>query len=176
MGRDWAVLLVHTASSGIAAERVYRDAIALNGSELDKIHVAECLLYQQQLDGAAKEIDTVKREMLPRHEFEDFVFAYAAIAIWSAEPERLTEAKSLLQHLASTAPLFNERRLNLLVRVTETIANGKPSSQAKTDSTPEGGIATVSNFFLLEPNIAGIGINLNAIINYFLRKKPKEKS
>lgn len=158
------------------AERAYRDAIALNGSELDKIHVAECLLYQQQLDGAAKEIDTVKREMLPRHEFEDFVFAYAAIAIWSAEPERLTEAKSLLQHLASTAPLFNERRLNLLVRVTETIANGKPSSQAKTDSTPEGGIATVSNFFLLEPNIAGIGINLNAIINYFLRKKPKEKS
>lgn len=33
-----------------------------------------------------------------------------------------------------------------------------------------GGLATVSNFFLLEPNIAGIGINFNAIINYFARK------
>lgn len=157
------------------AERAYREAIALGGSDLDKIHVAECLLYREKIEVAAKEIDTVRRETLPRHEFEDFVFAYAAIAIWSGKSERLTEAKSLLQNLGTAEPMFNERRLNLMVRVTETLANGKASTEAKSDSTPEGGLATVSNFFLLEPNIAGIGININAIINYFARKKPKDK-
>jgi tetratricopeptide (TPR) repeat protein len=158
------------------AEHAYRDAIALGGSDLDKVHVAECLLYRKQIENAAKEIDTVKRETLPRHEFEDFVFAYAAIAIWSSKSERLAEAKSLLQNLGTAEPVFNERRLNLLVRVTETLASGKASTEAKSDSTPEGGLATVSNFFLLEPNIAGIGININAIINYFARKKPKDQA
>jgi hypothetical protein len=156
-------------------ERAYRDAITLGRSDLDKVHVAECLLYRKQIEAAATEIDTVRRETLARHEFEDFVFAYSAIAIWSGKSERLSEAKSLLQSLATAEPVFNERRLNLLLRVTETLASGNPSNEAKFDSTPEGGLATVSNFFLLEPNIAGIGININAIINYFARKKPKDK-
>lgn len=81
----------------------------------------------------------------------------------------------MLQSLGTAEPLFNERRLNLLLRVTETLASGKASTEAKSDSTPDGGLATVSNFFLLEPNIAGIGINFNAIINYFARKKAKKK-
>jgi hypothetical protein len=140
------------------------------------VHVAECLLYQEQADAAAKEIDAVRRETLPRHEFEDFTFTYAAISIWSAKQERLVEARDLLQKLGTTEPIFNERRLNLLLRVTETIASGRASSEAKSDSTPEGGLATASSFFLLEPNIAGIGININAIINYFARKKTKDKA
>jgi tetratricopeptide (TPR) repeat protein len=154
------------------AEAAYREAIVLGGSDLDKVHVAECLLYRKQVDAAATEIDAVKRETLPRHEFEDFVFAYAAIAIWSAKAEVLTEAKSLLQALGTAEPIFNDRRLNLLLRVTETLASGAASAAAKADSTPKGGLATVSSFFELKPNIAGLGINFNAIIEYFARKKP----
>jgi tetratricopeptide (TPR) repeat protein len=155
------------------AERAYREAIALGGSDLDKVHVAECLLYRKQVDAAATEIDTVKRETLPRHEFEDFVFAYAAIAIWSAKADRLTEAKTLLQALGPAEPIFNDRRLNLLLRVTETLASGTASAAAKADSTPKGGLATVAGFFELKPNIAGIGFNFNAMIDYFARKKTK---
>lgn len=155
------------------AEMAYRQAIALGGSHLDKVHVAECLLYRKQIDAAATEIDTVKRETLPRHEFEDFVFAYAAIAIWSAKTDRLTEAKTLLRALGPAEPIFNDRRLNLLLRVTETLASGTPSAVAKADSTPKGGLATVASFFELKPNIAGIGFNFNAMIDYFARKKTK---
>lgn len=157
------------------AERAYREALQLGSSDLDKVHLAECLLYRKQIEAASKEIDAVKRETLLCHELEDFVFAYSAIAIWSTAPERLTKAKTLLQSLGTAEPLFNERRLNLLLRVTETLASGKASTKAKSDSTPDGGLATVSNFFLLEPNIAGIGINFNAIINYLARKKARKK-
>ncbi|MEO1193897.1 MAG: SEC-C domain-containing protein [Pseudomonadota bacterium] len=157
------------------AERAYREASALKGSELDKVHIAECQLYNKQIETAVNQIDSVQRDVLARWEFEDFVFAYAAIAIWSGKMERLTKAKSLLQCLATVDPLFRERRLNLLVRVTETLSSGEVSTEAKSDSTPEGGIATVSNFFLLAPNIAGIGVNFNAIIDYFVRRKSKDR-
>jgi tetratricopeptide (TPR) repeat protein len=101
------------------AEAASRGAIELGGSDLDKVHLAECLLYRKQIEAAATEIDTVKRETLPRHEFEDFVFIYAAIAIWSGNLERLAQAKMLLQGLGTAEPIFNDRRLNLLLRVTE---------------------------------------------------------
>ncbi|UGY20124.1 hypothetical protein HAP48_0023260 [Bradyrhizobium septentrionale] len=39
------------------AEMAYRQAIALGGSDLDKVHVAGCLLYSKQIDAAATEID-----------------------------------------------------------------------------------------------------------------------
>ena len=52
----------------------------------------------------------------------------------------MTEAKSQLQNLGTAEPAFNERRLNLLLRVMETLASGKASTEAKSDSTPEGGV------------------------------------
>jgi tetratricopeptide (TPR) repeat protein len=158
------------------AEAAYREAMKLGGSDLDKVHIAECMLYRKQIDAAMVEIDGVKKQTLPRHEFEDFVFAYAAIAIWSNKPERLTEAKALLQSLGSAEPIFNDRRLNLLLRVTETLASGAVSAAAKADSTPAGGLATAASFFELKPNIAGVGINFNAIIEYFARRKTKDKT
>ena len=101
------------------------------------------------------------------------MFIYAAIAIWSGKVERLTEAKTLLQGLGAAEPIFNDRRLNLLLRVTETLASGSASTTAKTDSTPTGGLATASSFFLLQPTLAGLGIDFNEMIEYFAQKMPK---
>ncbi|MHC2282892.1 tetratricopeptide (TPR) repeat protein [Bradyrhizobium diazoefficiens] len=157
------------------AEAAYGEAIALGGSDLNKVHVAECLLYRKQVDAAATEIDAVNRDSLPHHELEDFVFAYAAIAIWSSKPERLTEAKALLQSLRTADPVFNDRRLNLLLRVTETLASGTASAAAKADSTPTGGLATASSFFLLQPTLAGLGIDFNEMLESLARKNPEDQ-
>jgi tetratricopeptide (TPR) repeat protein len=158
------------------AETAYREAIALGGSDLNKVHIAECLLYRKQVAAAAAEIDSAKRETLPRHESEDFVFAYAAIAIWSARPERLTEAKTLLQAMGTADPVFNDRRLNLLLRVAETLASGTASAAAKADRTPTGGLATASNFFLLQPTLVGLGIDFNEMLEHLARKDPMGQS
>jgi tetratricopeptide (TPR) repeat protein len=158
------------------AETAYREAIALGGSDLNKVHIAECLLYRKQVAAAAAEIDSAKRETLPRHESEDFVFAYAAIAIWSARPERLTEAKTLLQAMGAADPVFNDRRLNLLLRVAETLASGTASAAAKADSTPAGGLATASNFFLLQPALVGLGIDFNEMLEHLARRDPMGQS
>jgi hypothetical protein len=63
--------------------------------------------------------------------------------------------------------------LTLLLGITTALTSGIVSEEAKVASKPEGGIASASsNFLLLQPNFMGIGINFNAIIDYFLKKKP----
>jgi hypothetical protein len=130
-------------------------------------------LYQKRVDEASAEIIKIDHNLLERHENEDYVFTFAAIATWSGKVPELQEAKKLLEELETTEPYFNERRLTLLLGITTALTSGIVSEEAKVASKPEGGIASASsNFLLLQPNFMGIGINFNAIIDYFLKKKP----
>ncbi len=149
----------------------YEEAIALDGSQICRIHLAECFLYQQKIEKAISQIECVAIEELDEPGVMDFVFAYSAVSIWSAEIEMLNKAKDWLKSLKASQPLFEQRRLKLLVRVTETAAKGTASSEAKEDSTPEGGVAGASRALLLQPNFFGIGINFNEIIERFGRRK-----
>jgi tetratricopeptide (TPR) repeat protein len=155
------------------AERAYREALNTNENSLDRIHLAETFLYQKRVDEASAEIIKIDHNLLERHENEDYVFTFAAIATWSGKVPELQEAKKLLEELETTEPYFNERRLTLLLGITTALTSGIVSEEAKVASKPEGGIASASsNFLLLQPNFMGIGINFNAIIDYFLKKKP----
>jgi tetratricopeptide (TPR) repeat protein len=161
------------SGSGSDAERAYREALNAQENSLDRIHLAEALLYQKCIEEAVAEIIKVERNSLERHEYEDYVFAFAAIATWSGEMSKFQEAKKLLEELETTEPYFNERRLTLLLGITNALISGKVSEEAKAASKPEGGVASAtSSFLLLQPNFMGIGINFNAIIDYFLQKKP----
>ncbi|WP_244662190.1 YecA family protein [Mesorhizobium huakuii] len=151
------------------AERTYRDGIALRGPGLHTVHLAECLLHLSGAERAASEIDTVDRTTLERREFDDFVFGYATIAISSGKKERLEAAKDLLQNLSRSEPIFNERRLKLMVSVADALAG-----KATANSDAPNGVVAASSFLLLQPNFLGFGINFNAIIDYLARKKPKD--
>lgn len=155
------------------AEREYRDALALGGLELDRVHLAECLLHMQKVALATSEIDGVERERLERREFDDFVFGFAGVALASGDRERLAEAKTLLHGLKTSEPLFNEQRLKLLVRLADALLAAGSSSAADQNTSPSG-MATASSFLLLQPNLFGFGINFNAIIDYLARRKPRD--
>ena len=156
------------------AEKSYRDALASADNSINRIYLAEILLSQDKIDEAAVEIDKIDRNSLNRHEFDDFVFTLSMIAIRSKNEDKLREAKDLLEALKTSDPYFTEHRLKLLLDVTNTLTSGNASIKTNTDSAP-GGVASVfSSFLLLEPNVMGIGINFNAVIEYFLKKKPRK--
>lgn len=160
------------------AEAAYRDALEADHNGLDQIHLAECMLGLGRVHDAAKQIDGIDRSTLKRrHQFEDFVFAYSEIAIWTSEEARLQEAKSLLQRLNTPEPYFNDRRLTLLVSVVDVLANGKTSEKVKAStSSVEKGISVASSIFILKPTFLGMGIDVNAIVDYLLKRKHKDKS
>ena len=150
--------------------REWEAAIALDGSLICRIHLAECFLYQKEIKKAVSQIEAVPIEELGEPGRMDFIFTYSAISIWSERIEMLEKAQAWLKALKASEPLFDQRRLNLLVRVTETAAIGTATSEAKADSAPEGGIAGASRALVLQPNFFGIGINFNEIIERFLRR------
>jgi tetratricopeptide (TPR) repeat protein len=151
----------------------YEAAIVLNGGPLCQIHLAECLLYQREIGKAVRQIEGVPIEDLDEPGMMDFIFTYSAVSIWSEKVEMLEKARCWLKALEASEPLFNARRLDLLVRVTETAAKGTATTEAKEDSAPEGGVAGASRALLLQPNFFGIGINLNEIIERFSARKKK---
>lgn len=149
----------------------YDAAIALDGSLICRLHLAECFLYQKEIKKAVSQIEAVPIEGLDEPGMMDFIFTYSAISIWSEKIEMLEKAQAWLKELKASEPLFDQRRLNLLVRVTETAAKGTATSEAKADSAPERGIAGASRALMLQPNFFGIGINFNEIIERFSRRK-----
>jgi tetratricopeptide (TPR) repeat protein len=157
------------------AEASYRAALAVADNQLDRIHVAECLRNQKQIEASIEQIDRVDRTALGRHEYEDFVFVLSAIAIWSGARARLLEAKDLLERITIAEPYFNERRLKLLVAVTGTLASGSASAEVKAETTKRGGLASLSaSFFQLEPNAMSVGVNFDAVIDQLLERKPRK--
>ncbi len=153
------------------AINAYEAAIALDGRIICRVHLAECFLYQKKIEKAVRQIESVPIEELDEPGKMDFIFTYSAVSIWSERIEMLEKAKGWLRALKASEPLFDQRRLNLLVRVTETAAKGAATFEAKEDSAPEGGIAGASRALLLQPNFFGIGINFNELIERFARRK-----
>jgi hypothetical protein len=114
-------------------------------------------------------VDGDNLSMSERH---DFVFCYALVSLKSADPSMLQLAKEQLETLATSAPYFTERRLNLLIAVTAAIATGTPTPvPEEPNSNEEGFLALALKFLKLEPNFFGIGVNLNAAIKHFSEKR-----
>ena len=154
----------------------YQSAIEIDGRLICRIHLAECFLYQKKIEESVDQIEAVPFEELDEPGMMDFIFTYSAIAIWSEKTEMLEKAQASLKKLEASEPLFDQRRLKLLVRVTETIAKGTASLEAKAESAPDGGIAGIARALMLQPNFFGIGINFNEIIERFARRKKGSRS
>jgi len=154
------------------AEIAHRVAIKLYDNPLDRIHLAEALLYQRKIDDACGEIDQVESTALTGPALEDYSLACAIIAIWSGKRERLESARVLLEAYDPKEPYFRERRLKLLLSVNKGISEGKIPTKEKEESAPKGGFLSIlAKFIMIQPNIAGIGINVNAIIDELAKRK-----
>lgn len=158
------------------AEITIRIALDLHETPIDRIHLAEALLYQKKIDEACAEIDGLEAGELTSPALDDYSLAYAAIAIWSEKHERLEIAKKRLESYSPSEPYFRERRLNLLLTVNEGISKQKISRRQKEETTPKGGLlALLSKFVMVQPNFAGIGLNFNAIFEELANRKTPDQ-
>lgn len=154
------------------AETIIRIAIELHETDVDRIHLAEALLYKKKIDDACIEIDKLHADDLTSPALDDYSLTYAAIAIWSEKQERLENAKRILKNYNPSEPYFRERRLHLLLTVTEGINRQIISQTQKDETTPKSGfLAFLTKFVMLQPNLAGIGLNFNAIFDEIAARK-----
>ena len=85
--------------------------------------LCDCLLQLDEVKQAQQILSEVKPEELSNTERLDYVFALAGLAMETAEPERLENAKAALRSATVRDPYFRERRDSLLLSAQEALVS-----------------------------------------------------
>ena len=145
-------------------ETAYRAAIATVPSGISSVFLAECVLAQGRANEAKRIFDAVGRDQLDDSEKYDHAYAATRIAAHTKEKTRMELALALWKVTRTAAPYFEERRLNLILYLTNAIADAKAATGLpalmRALSEP---VRALNRYVMLQPNIMGVGLNLNAI-------------
>jgi len=148
------------------AEAEYRASLSVAPSNAATIFLAEVVMLQGRTAEAASLIEPLEPTALERAEYEDFVFAMAAIAVELGDRQRMQMAARYLEGFEGSAPYFERRRLIFLLRVNQALQSGRsPKITRSLRRWLADSARGASRYLILEPNIAGLGVNLNAMLN-----------
>lgn len=143
----------------------YAAGFALDSDPANRIFEASCRLMQGRKDDALAIIESIDFDTLDMPERADFAIAYAAIAIALRDGARLDDAASKLKAVTPIRQYFAHENVKYqlaIERARTAIAAGTP--------VPKSGrlldwISSLSRWFMVQPNIAGLGINLNNMVD-----------
>jgi len=164
MFRQLGEVLKHKASWTEALE-AFTSAAQCQPQSIFTVFTAECYLHLNQSTLAVNHILSVDRSRLSASELTDYVFVFSAVFVEIGDQRRLEEAESLLRQQGLTSPLFRSCRDSLLISVVGTRRSGRSDSFIRTARRAIAQLLTRANrYLLLEPNIMGFGVRLNAIL------------
>ncbi|MBS7671495.1 SEC-C metal-binding domain-containing protein [Altererythrobacter sp. CAU 1778] len=143
----------------------YSAGYDLDGDPACRIFEASCRLMQRRAIDALEIIESVDFETLEVPERADYAIAYAAIAIALRDRARLDDAAAKLKAISPVRQYFaheNVRYQLAIERARAAISAGTPVPKS---SRLLDWISSMSRWFMVQPNIAGIGLNLNNMVD-----------
>ncbi len=157
--------LLRTAGQWANAEAAYRAAIVIKPSARAEIFLAQVISFQGRAREADDRMRSIETAHLNPNEYEDYVLTLAGIAVQLGDRDALTTAEARLRGQRCLEPYFEQRRLKLLLAVTDAIVAG--ASAPLTERVRKLLAAPVRNFnryIMAEPNIAGMGVRVNNVL------------
>jgi tetratricopeptide (TPR) repeat protein len=149
------------AGKYLAAIDAYNAALNFKSDAVLFVFEAECRLGLGDSDEALRILQTVDASSLDAPERADFAFTYFDVALARKERIALETAREFLETASMQQPYFEKLRLSYIVAVQDALralAEKRPLPKSTGLSTF---LRSLSRYLLLQPNIAGIGINLN---------------
>lgn len=154
----------------------YATGFALDNDPASRIFEASCRLMQGRKDDALTIMESIDFDALDVPERADFAIAYAAIAISLRDGARLDDAAAKLKTVTPNRQYFEHENVKYqlaIERARAAIAAGTPVPKS---SRLLDWISSLSRWFMVQPNIAGLGVNLNNMVDDAVtarrRKKP----
>jgi tetratricopeptide (TPR) repeat protein len=147
------------------AESAYARGFELDDKPIQRVFEATCTLMQGKRNEALMVLKRISVDALDAAERVDHAIAYAAVAVSLRDLTELAQAERLLEATRPSRQYFENQRLAHLLaieRARTAIATGKPVPQS---SKFLDWIGSISRWFLIQPNIAGIGINFNTMVD-----------
>ncbi len=153
----------------------YREALRLHSTGIRSVFLAECEMHEGRKPSAASLLDAVDFAALSPAEQIDFAYVLAELAVEGSDRGRLKAALTILEGVKPTELYFEQRRLSFMVEVQAALANGPESGvwQALKQAFSEP-LRRLNRYVMLQPNIAGFGVNINAMIEDGMGTRDKE--
>jgi tetratricopeptide (TPR) repeat protein len=132
-------------------------SLELNPSELTKVFLARALCNDGQCGEAKKMLQSIDDAVLNMPGKFDLAISWAIIAANSLDSADIEEAKTRLKSIETKDPVFTQLRDQWIIDLLETTPKTEPGKIRRL-------IRSLNEYLLLTPNIFGIGININRII------------
>ena len=142
------------------AIRNYLLSIEANSVPLAQIFLAEALISKDKIPQGREILASLNPAALSQDNLQDFIVAKTLLAIASKLPKDIEAAKHALKAYQSNLPYFAYQKSRLEIALLET----SPTQSMK---SLKGIMRMINRYFEIKPNIAGIGLNLNAILDRF---------
>lgn len=139
------------------AVATFTESLKLHPAELTKVFLARAEVNNGNIEHARELLGAVKKEDLDAEGLFDFAISYTLLAANSRVAGELSLAITLLKGLSSDWPLFAQQRDKWLIDLLETSPVNEVGKFRKL-------IQSLNRYVRLNPNIFGIGIDFNKII------------
>jgi len=152
----------------------YKSSLNKRDVELTKVFLAQAMGDNQDEESVTiiKNIDASKLDSSGRL---DLIFNYARIGIDFKNVEMIKDSIQMLKSINHLDQIFEQHRSQLLYQINEVLIHGfNETLSYKIVSALKGMSRTVSRYFIIQPNIAGLGINVNNILED-IKKEPNSK-
>lgn len=148
------------------AVEIYKKSLEINNSEIVKVFLSQSLLELNVSDviGTIKEVED-NLSKLSEFELLDFIFTYTAIGIAHKQKDMIEKSLAYLAETSQLAPLFEKRKSKLLSEISLLYKNGDLDKKSTLLNTLKSFFGSTTRYLILQPNIAGLGININKIVD-----------
>ncbi len=136
----------------------YEASLRVNPSEIIKVFLARSMLQENNIIAAKNTLTTVDIQQMDNGELLDLGLSWAFLAVLTRRKDDVQQAINALKRPTLHSPVWIKQRDKWLIDLLEI----KPES--------DGGIisrllSSLSKYAILTPNIFGVGINVNRIID-----------
>ena len=139
------------------AVKYYKTSIEHEDADLTKIFLSRAYVNLSDPESTRELLKSIDATQFDENSHYDYAISWAILATHSLLSEDLEMAKSQLKQAKSNWPLFKGQRDSTLIQLLETIPK-KPRSRIKDL------IHSLNRYVSLNPNIFGVGINFNKIV------------
>ncbi|MFM5424421.1 hypothetical protein ACET8S_16490 [Aeromonas veronii] len=155
---------------------MYQKSIDIDDSIIVKVFISQSELELNDKN-AINTIKDVEQSllMLSNAERLDFIFTYAAISIAFKQSEMIDRSFHYLADLSSLEPIFEKHKSTLLIEISSIYNSGKLEQQSSILKRLKSLFHLANRYIILQPNIAGVGININQILSDLEMKSEKKE-
>ncbi|MHB7565400.1 tetratricopeptide repeat protein [Citrobacter braakii] len=154
----------------------YEKSLQITDSNLVRIFLSQVKMDLN--DKTAIDLITRVENDIPKlseSELIDFIFTYASISISFNDKEMIGKSLSYLSNSPTLELIFEKQKNEIISQITNLYASGSLKTHSSVLIKLKSMLSRISRYLILQPNIAGLGININNIVQDFTVGPDKEK-